>query len=218
MLLQYNTRGLFIRNYHQLDFSSTHVSIDSVKLEFSGWGRTEKRVHKNWKIKSSIFATDQPDRAQADFEKDCRFKNKFENSLIHCECLMERDQEMSLKYIEYRNLLFRWGFPSFRSRFPSELTWFWQNFAFQSYLCAECHLIHRKFHHFNHRNLVSNFSNFDSIFKDVMTIFEIFSNSVGGQTCFKLNHKVGLCHGRLTALNLRMRVSWLWWYNSRGRY
>ena len=135
------------------------------------------------------------------------------------DSLIRLTKEMSLKYIEYRNLLFRWGFPSFQSRFPSELTWFWQNFAFQSYLCAKCHLIHRKFHHFNQRNLVSNFSNsyFDSIF-NVMTIFEIFSNSIGGQTCFKLNHKVGLCHGRLTALNLRMRVSWLWWYNSRGRY
>ena len=115
-------------------FFSTHVSIDSVKLEFSGWGRTDKSVHKNWKIKSSIFATDQPDTAQADFEKECMFKNKFENSLIHCECLMERDQEMSLKYIEYRNLLFRWGFPSFRSRFPSELTWFWQKFCISKLL------------------------------------------------------------------------------------
>ena len=34
MLLQYNMRGLFIRNYHQLDYSLTHVLMDSAKLEF----------------------------------------------------------------------------------------------------------------------------------------------------------------------------------------
>ena len=42
MLLQYNMRGLFIRNYRQLDFSLTHVLIDTAKLEFRGWDRAHK--------------------------------------------------------------------------------------------------------------------------------------------------------------------------------